>query len=53
MKGSGGIRDLDTVLQCRQAGASRCGVSATVKIMEEAEARFAAGTLKELTVQGH
>ena len=50
VKGSGGIRDLDTVLSARAVGASRCGVSATAKIMEEAEARFAAGTLKEVEV---
>jgi len=45
VKGSGGIRDLDTVLAAREAGASRCGVSATEKIMEEAEKRFREGTL--------
>ncbi len=45
IKGSGGIRDLDTVLAARAAGASRCGVSATEKIMEEAERRFREGTL--------
>ena len=49
VKGSGGIRDLDTVLSARAVGASRCGVSATAKIMEEAEARYAAGTLTEVT----
>ena len=43
------IRDLDTVLSARAVGASRCGVSATAKIMEEAEARYAAGTLAEVT----
>ncbi len=48
VKGSGGIRDLDTVLAARAAGASRCGVSATEKIMAEAEARAQAGTLCEL-----
>ncbi len=48
IKGSGGIRDLDTVLSARAAGASRCGVSATEKIMAEAEARYAEGTLKEI-----
>lgn len=47
VKGSGGIRDLDTVLAARAIGATRCGVSATEKIMEEAEKRFAEGTLKE------
>ena len=47
IKGSGGIRDLDTVLAARAAGASRCGVSATEKIMAEAEKRFAEGTLTE------
>ena len=45
IKGSGGIRDLDTVLSARAAGASRCGVSATEKIMAEAEKRFAEGKL--------
>ena len=47
MKASGGIRTLDMVLACRQAGASRCGVSATQKIMEEARARQAQGALTE------
>ena len=45
IKGSGGIRDLDTVLSARAAGASRCGVSATEKIMAEAEKRYAEGKL--------
>jgi deoxyribose-phosphate aldolase len=48
VKGSGGIRDLDTVLAVRAAGATRCGVSATEKIMAEAEKRYAEGTLAEL-----
>lgn len=48
VKGSGGIRDLDMVLAVRAAGATRCGVSATAKIMAEAEKRFAEGTLMEL-----
>ena len=45
IKGSGGIRDLDTVLSARAAGADRCGVSATEKIMQEAEERYRNGTL--------
>ncbi len=45
VKGSGGIRDLDTVLALRAAGCDRCGVSATEKIMAEAEKRFAEGKL--------
>ena len=49
VKGSGGIRDLDTVLSARAVGASRCGVSATAKIMEEAEKRYAEGTLREVS----
>ncbi len=49
VKGSGGIRDLDTVLSARAVGASRCGVSATAKIMAEAEKRYAEGTLREVT----
>lgn len=49
VKGSGGIRDLDTVLKARAVGASRCGVSATEKIMAEAEARYAEGKLEEVS----
>lgn len=49
VKGSGGIRDLDTVLSARAVGAARCGVSATAKIMEEAEKRYAEGTLAEVS----
>lgn len=45
VKGSGGIRDLDTVLAAREIGASRCGVSATEKILAEAEERYRNGTL--------
>lgn len=45
VKASGGIRNLDAVLAYRAAGASRCGVSATVAIMQEAEKRAQAGTL--------
>lgn len=47
VKASGGIRTLDMVLSCRKAGAVRCGVSATVKIMEEAKERLAKGILTE------
>ena len=49
IKGSGGIRDLDTVLSARAVGASRCGVSATEKIMAEAQKRYVDGTLAEIT----
>lgn len=49
VKGAGGIRDLDTVLAARAIGATRCGVSATAKIMEEAERRYREGTLAEAT----
>ena len=48
VKGSGGIRDLDTVLTARAVGASRCGVSASEKILLEAEKRYAEGTLREI-----
>ena len=47
VKASGGIRDFETVLAMRAAGAARCGVSATVAIMEDALRRYAAGTLLE------
>lgn len=48
VKGSGGIRDLDTVLSARAVGATRCGVSATAAIMAEAEKCYAEGTLQEV-----
>ncbi len=47
VKASGGIRTLDMVLACRNAGAARCGVSATVRIMEEARERMQNGTLTD------
>ena len=47
VKASGGIRTLDMVLACRNAGAARCGVSATVKIMEEAKERLEKGILTD------
>ena len=47
VKASGGIRTLDMVLACRLAGAARCGVSATQKIMSEAIDRLEKGTLTE------
>ena len=50
VKASGGIRELDTVLSARAVGATRCGVSATEKIMKEAEERYAKGLLCEADV---
>ena len=47
VKASGGIRTLDMVLACRKAGAARCGVSATAKIMAEAIDRLEKGILTE------
>ena len=51
VKGSGGIRDLDMVLALRAVGATRCGVSATEKIMAEAQKRYEEGTLAEISVE--
>lgn len=45
VKASGGIHHLDEVLAYRLLGASRCGVSATVQIMEEALERDRNGGL--------
>ena len=47
VKASGGIRTLDAVLAMHEAGADRCGVSATAVIMEEAEKRARSGLLEE------
>ena len=40
VKAAGGIRTLDGLLAVQKAGCSRCGATATVKIMEDAMARF-------------
>lgn len=47
VKAAGGMRALDAILAVRAAGADRCGVSATEAIMQEAEKRYAEGTLGE------
>lgn len=40
VKAAGGVRTLDALLKVRELGASRCGATATVKILEEAKKRF-------------
>ncbi len=44
VKASGAIRDLDRLLLVREIGAERCGATATVAMLEEAERRFGDGT---------
>lgn len=48
VKAAGGIRDLDTLLQYRAAGAARIGASSSEQIMVEAVEREKAGTLQEI-----
>ena len=45
IKAAGGVRSLDAALKVRAVGCTRFGCTATVKIMEEAYEREAAGTL--------
>lgn len=46
VKAAGGVRTLDAVLACREAGCTRCGATATEVIMQAAERRYAEqGTL--------
>jgi len=40
VKAAGGVRTLDGLLAVQKAGCSRCGATATVKILEDAKARF-------------
>ena len=42
VKAAGGVRDLDGLIMVRDLGASRCGASATVAIMDEYHRRAAA-----------
>lgn len=44
VKASGGVRDLDTLLQMRDLGVTRFGTSATPTILDDAAAREAGGT---------
>jgi deoxyribose-phosphate aldolase len=39
VKASGGVRTLDQVIDFLEAGADRCGASATEKIVEEYKSR--------------
>ena len=40
LKAAGGVRTLDQLLAVQEAGCSRCGATATVTILENAEKRF-------------
>ncbi len=40
VKAAGGVRTLDGLLAVQEAGCSRCGATATVKILEDAKERF-------------
>lgn len=51
VKAAGGVRDLDGLILVRDLGASRCGASATVAILEEYKKRAAAEQSGQLTTQ--
>ncbi len=40
VKAAGGVRTLDGLLAVQKAGATRCGATATIKILEEAKEKF-------------
>jgi len=40
VKAAGGVRSLDGLISVQEVGCSRCGATATVKILEDAKARF-------------
>ena len=40
VKAAGGVRNLDQLLEVQAAGASRCGATATVAMLEDAKKRF-------------
>lgn len=43
VKAAGGVRTLDALLAVREAGATRCGATATAAILDEARQRFGTG----------
>jgi deoxyribose-phosphate aldolase len=49
VKAAGGVRDLDSLIKVRDLGATRCGATATVAMMDEYRKREAAGTLGQGT----
>jgi len=40
VKAAGGVRTLDDLLAVRNAGADRCGATATIQMIEEAMRRY-------------
>jgi deoxyribose-phosphate aldolase len=44
VKAAGGVRTLEDLLKVKALGATRCGASATIAILEEAKKRFAVDT---------
>ncbi len=40
VKAAGGVRDLDTLLKVRAAGATRCGATRTAAMLDEARRRL-------------
>ena len=40
VKAAGGVRTLDALIAVKEAGCTRCGATATVKILEDAKTRF-------------
>ena len=52
VKASGGIRDLDTLIRCKELGCGRVGAAATVAILEEYKRRAAQGSDGESETAG-
>ena len=43
VKAAGGVRDLDGLIKVRDLGATRCGATATAKMLDDCRARESAG----------
>jgi deoxyribose-phosphate aldolase len=50
VKAAGGVRDLDGLIRVRELGATRCGASATVAMLDEYRRRERAGTKEDRKV---
>jgi deoxyribose-phosphate aldolase len=56
VKAAGGVRDLDTLMQCREIGVTRVGASATQSILDEHRRRLglaAFGERGSVAVEGY
>jgi deoxyribose-phosphate aldolase len=51
VKAAGGVRDLDTLLQVRALGVSRCGATRTKEMLDEARRRLQMPRIEAIAIE--